>query len=112
MFRELPSAPRVRHPELRPQLIHWSLNYQGLECSNLQGVLLLAQVRMWHDLQYTVFDTRTLGGFKGAVKRWLIPVAPMLVGLRKQLINNFVFLTWACVTGFNNNNNSTTVNNT
>ena len=33
-------------------------------------------------------------------------VAQVLVGLRKQFINNFVFPTWACVGGFNNNNNN------
>ena len=30
-------------------------------------------------------------------------VAPVLVGLRKQFINNF-FPTWACAVGFNINN--------
>ena len=29
----------------------------------------------------------------------------MLVGLRKQFINNFVLPVWACAAGFNNNNN-------
>ena len=28
----------------------------------------------------------------------------MLVGLCKQFIKNFVFPTWACAAGFNNNN--------
>ena len=32
-------------------------------------------------------------------------VAQVLVVLRRQLINNFVFSTWACAAGFNNNNN-------
>ena len=27
---------------------------------------------MWNDLPFTVFDTGTLDGFKGAVKRWLL----------------------------------------
>ena len=31
-------------------------------------------------------------------------VAQVLVGLRKQFRNNFVFPTWACAAGFNNNN--------
>ena len=31
-------------------------------------------------------------------------VAQVLVGLRKQSINNFIFPTWACTAGFNNNN--------
>ena len=33
-------------------------------------------------------------------------VAQVLVGLRKQFINNFVFPTWAYAAGFNNNNNT------
>ena len=33
-------------------------------------------------------------------------VAQVLVGLRKQFINNFVFPTWAGPAGFNNNNNN------
>ena len=32
-------------------------------------------------------------------------MAQMLAGLRKQFINNFVYPTWACAAGFNNNNN-------
>ena len=31
-------------------------------------------------------------------------VAQVLVGLRKQFINNFVFAPWVCTAGFNNNN--------
>ena len=31
------------------------------------------------------------------------------MGLRKQFINNFVFLTWACAAGFNNNNTSNVI---
>ena len=30
-------------------------------------------------------------------------VAQVLVGLRMQFMNNFVFSTWACAAGFNNN---------
>ena len=33
-------------------------------------------------------------------------VAQVLMGLRKQFINNFVFPTYACAAGFNNNNNN------
>ena len=32
-------------------------------------------------------------------------VVQVHVGLRKQFINIFVFPTWACAAGFNNNNN-------
>ena len=62
---------------------------------------------MWrNDLPYTVFDSGTLDGFKGAVNRWLhlrvvcflqLSVAQVLDGLRKQLINNFVFPIWPVV---------------
>ena len=39
LFSELPSAStRVGIHELWPQLIHWSLKYQGVERPNLQGV--------------------------------------------------------------------------
>ena len=31
-------------------------------------------------------------------------VVQVLVGLRKQFTDNFVFPAWACATGFNNNN--------
>ena len=60
----------------------------------------------------TLFDTRKLDGFKGAVNRGCFPEfvfqfyeAQVVVGLRTQFINNFVFPTWACAAGFNNNNN-------
>ena len=67
---------------------------------------------MWDDLSYTVFDTRTLDGFKGAVNRWLLSRVVFssifrgagIVGLQKQFINNVVFPTSACVAGFNKNN--------
>ena len=32
-----------------------------------------------------------------------VSLAQVLVGFRQQFINNFVFLTWACAAGFNNN---------
>ena len=40
LFSELPSASTIEFdlPELRQQLIYWSLNYQGVERPNLQGV--------------------------------------------------------------------------
>ena len=34
-----------------------------------------------------------------------ISVTQMLVRLRNQFINNFIFPTWACAAGFNTNNN-------
>ena len=35
-------------------------------------------------------------------------VAQVLVELRKKFINKFVFPTWACAAGFNDNNNNIT----
>ena len=58
--------------ELRPQLIHWSLKYQGVERPKLQGL----SCRLWFECGMTfptVFDTGTEDGFKGAVNRWLLP---------------------------------------
>ena len=62
---------------------------------------------------YTVFDTGTLDEFKSAVNQPLVTslsclffsLAQMFVGLRKQFIHKFVFPTWACSAGFNNNSN-------
>ena len=31
-------------------------------------------------------------------------MSQVLLGLQKQFMSNFVFSTWACVAGFNNNN--------
>ena len=76
---------------------------------------LPAQVfRMWNGLPYTVFDTGTLDGFKGAVNRWLLArvvFSSIFYGacaceVRKEFINNFVFPTWAFAAGLNNNNNN------
>ena len=94
-------------PELRPQLMHWSLKYHGVERPNL----LSLSCRLRFDCGMALFDTGMMDGFKGAANRWLFPwvvfssvsVAQVLVGLRKQFINNFVFPTWACATDFNNN---------
>ena len=67
---------------------------------------------MWNDLPYPLFDTGTLNGFQEAVNLWLLSrvvfffVAQVLVGLRKNFINNFVFQTLACVAGYNNNKNN------
>ena len=67
------------------------------------------------------WNAGTLDGFKGAVNP-LIGCFPelcflqfsdalVLVGLQKQLINNFELPTWACAAGFNNNNNNNNSNN-
>ena len=73
---------------------------------------------MLNDLLFNVFNTGTLDGFKGTVNRWLLfrlcflqfPVAQVLVGLRKQFMNNF-FPTWAGAAGFDYNNNDNNNNN-
>ena len=75
---------------------------------------LPASVRMWNDLNNSVFDTGTLDGVKGPVNRWCFlelcfiqfSVAQWLVGLQNQFTNNFVFSTWAFFPDFNNNNNT------
>ena len=44
----------------------------------------------------------------GCFPQFVFPfyMVQVLVGLRKQFINNFVSLTWACAAGFHNNNNN------
>ena len=76
---------------------------------------LQAQARMWNNLTYTVFGTRTLDEFNrwlpstvGAVNNWLLPwvgffqfsAMQVLVVLRKKFINNLVHPTCACAAGF------------
>ena len=75
LFSELPSASvRVRYIELRLQLIHYSYKYQGAERLNFQGVSRRPRlVCAWNGIPYTVIDTGTLDGFKGAADRWLLP---------------------------------------
>ena len=98
--------------ELRAQLIHWSLKYQGVERTNLlalscrlrfecgisfpalcltperwMGSRVQSSVGCFHELCFLQFS-----------------VAQVLVGLRKEFINNFVFPAWVCAAGFNNNN--------
>ena len=92
--------------ELRPQLIHWSLKYQGVERPNLLGLscrlrlecgitfptLCLTQERwMGISLQSTVGCFPELCFLQFSVLYSFIQV---LVGLRNQFKNNFVFSTW------------------
>ena len=89
LFSERPSvSTRVR----LSQAAH-PLEFEALRCRTFQFAryFLPAQVLMWNDLPYTVFNTGT--------------VAKATVGLLKQLVNNFVFPTLACAVGLNNNNN-------
>ena len=74
LFNELPSASTtVRHT--RAVAAARPFQFQVSRCRTFQFArpFLPAKVRMWNDLQYTVFDTGTLDGFKGAVNRWLLP---------------------------------------
>ena len=50
-----------------------TLEFEVSRCRTCQFArcFLPAQTRVWNDLRYTVFDTRTLDGFKGAVNRLL-----------------------------------------
>ena len=105
--------PEFDIPELRLHLIYWSSKYQGVERANMEGVFCRPRFVFGMTFPiYTVFGSRTLDGYKGAVNRWLLPrvvffqvsVAHVLMGLRKQLINNFVCPPWACAASLNNNN--------
>ena len=72
-FDELPSASiRVRH--IRAAAAAHPLDLESSRCrtSQFARCFLKAQVRMWNDLPFTVFDTGTLDGFKRAVNRWLL----------------------------------------
>ena len=85
--------------ELRPQLNHWSLKYQGLERPNLQAascrprfecgmtfptVCLTPEPWMGSKVQSTVGCFPELCFLQ-------FPASLVLVGLRKQFINNFFF---------------------
>ena len=86
--------------ELRPQLIHWSLKYQGVEPPNLKG--LSCRPRFECRMTFPVLClTPTVGCFP-ELFFLQFSVAQVLVGLRKQFINNFVFPAWDCAAGFNN----------
>ena len=100
-------------PEQRPQLIHWSLKYRGVERPNLQDVsyrlrfecgmtflTLCLTPKRWMGSRVQ----STIGGFP-ELCFLQFSVAQALVGLREQFINNFVFPTWACAACVNNNNN-------
>ena len=88
-------------PELRPQLIHWSLKYQGVERPNLLGLpcrpkfdrgvtfhalCLIPECWMGSRVQSTV-------GYFPELCFLQFSVAQELVGLRKQFVINFVFPT-------------------
>ena len=99
--------------ELRPQLIYWSLKYQGVERPNLLGISCLLRFDCGMTFRtLCLIPERWMGSRVQSTvgcfpKLCFLPfsVAHMPVGLRKQFINNFVFPTWAWAAVFNNNNN-------
>ena len=121
LFSERPSAStRVRYiPELRPHPIHWSLKYQGEEPPNLQGVSYRPRFECGMTFPALCLTPEcwigsrvqsTVGCF-AELCFLQFTVAQVLLGLRKQFINNFVFPAWAGAAGFNNNNNNDKNNN-
>ena len=94
--------------ELRPQLIHWSLMYQGVERPNLLCLSCWFECGMI--FPYSVFNTGTLDGFMGAVNCWFLPWVVFSSVFRgalwdsKATYKQLHFSTWACAAGFNNNN--------
>ena len=73
LFSELQSAStEVRHT--RAAAAAHPLDFEVVRCRMFQyaSSFLPAQVPLWNDLSYTVFDTETLDGFKGVVNRWLL----------------------------------------
>ena len=120
LFNGLQTASiRVRHTKLRSQLIHWRLNYEGVKRPNLKGVSCLPRFECGMTLTtMCLIPERWMGSrVQSTVGCFYelcflqFSLAQVLVGLRKQLINNFVFSTWACAAGFNNNNNNNNNNN-
>ena len=109
--------PEFYITDRRPQLIHWSLKYQCVGRSNLQAV----SCQLWFECGMT-FPTLC-----STTERWMglreqstvgcfpescflqFSVAQVLVGLRKQLINN-MFSPWFCVINNNNNNKKEIIN--
>ena len=72
MFSELRSAStRVGHTRAAAAVYPLELEVARCRTSEFASFFLPAQVRMWNELPYTVFDTGTLDGFNGAVNRWL-----------------------------------------
>ena len=54
------------------QLIHIEFEVSRCRTSQFARCFLPEQTRVWNDIPYTVFDTGTLNGFKGAVNSWLL----------------------------------------
>ena len=99
--------------ELRQQLIHWRLKYQGIERPKLHSVSRRA--RFEYGMIFPILCL-TPECWIGSMMRTTVDclrelcflqfsVVHVLVGLRKLFINNLVFFTFAYAAGFNNNNN-------
>ena len=74
LFSELPSVSvRVRHTGTAAAAHLLECDVSRCRKSHLARCFLPAQTHVWNDLPYTVFDTGTLDGFKGAVILWLLP---------------------------------------
>ena len=74
LFRELPSvSTRVRHTQAAAAAHPFEFEVSKCRTYQIARCFLPAQVRMWDDLPYNVFDTGTLDGFKGSVKRYSLP---------------------------------------
>ena len=74
LFSELPSAStRVPHTEAAAAAHPLKFDVSRCRTSQLAIYFLPAQVRMWNDLPYTVFDAGMLDIYTGAVNRWLLP---------------------------------------
>ena len=74
LFIELPSPSTVRNARAASVAHPIEFELSRRRTSQFTRSLLPAQVRMWNDFPYTVVDTKTLDGFKGAVNRWLLPL--------------------------------------
>ena len=74
LFSELPFAS-VKVGHTRAAAVAHPFEFEVSRCrtSQFARCFLPPQIRVWNDLPYTVFDTGTLDGFKGAVNRWLHP---------------------------------------
>ena len=71
--RRLTRTLITRHPRAAAAAHLLELEVLRYRMSQFARSFLPAQVRLWNDLPYTVFDTYMLDGFKGAVNRWLLP---------------------------------------
>ena len=75
LFSELPSAStRVRHTRAAEFLCLNALEFEVSRCRTSKFAMFFCRLRFECEMTYrTVFDTGTLGGFKGAVNRGLLP---------------------------------------